>query len=290
MSASNFDCRLSVGLPQHPKTKKLLKIAGDAAGWYLVRLFLWAAQNRPDGDLKGMDADDIELAVDWPGEDGRFVDTLLRVRFLDGSEGAYKIHDWAEHNPYAAAAEDRSKSAQKAANARWNKGKKDADGMRPACDPHAKGNADSEKGNAPSLPSLPSLPSITEPLPDQDQKTCPPAADDAPEDDKYTPGFDAWFKAYPRAEAKKKAFATWVRDGLEKNADWMLRDVLRRAKEHGKWLEEGGKFIPMPTTFLNQARYRDEIVPAPTKVSKPSVSDSFADKTYTGSTENAVNW
>lgn len=107
-----IDARISVALPSHPKTKKLIKTAGTDAAWRLVCLFLWAAQNRPDGILSGMDAEDIELSVDWPGDDGAFVSALLRVGFLEESEGGYVIHDWIEHNPWAAGADDRKQKAQ----------------------------------------------------------------------------------------------------------------------------------------------------------------------------------
>ena len=107
-----IDARISVALPSHPKTKKLIKIAGTDAAWRLVCLFLWAAQNRPDGVLSGMDAEDIELSVDWTGDDGAFVSALMRVGFIEESEAGYAIHDWIEHNPWAAGADDRKQKAQ----------------------------------------------------------------------------------------------------------------------------------------------------------------------------------
>lgn len=112
------DARISVGLPTHPKTKKLVKRLGQAAAWNLVCLILWAASNRSDGDLAGMSDEDIELAADWSGEEGAFVRALLEVRFLDGGDGAYMLHDWQEHNPWAAGADMRS------AKARWNAAKR----------------------------------------------------------------------------------------------------------------------------------------------------------------------
>lgn len=58
-----IDARISVGLPSHPKTKKLIKKAGTDAAWRLVCLFLWVAQNHSDGNLDGLSSEDIELAV-----------------------------------------------------------------------------------------------------------------------------------------------------------------------------------------------------------------------------------
>lgn len=112
------DARISTGLPSHPKTKKLVRRLGPGAAWSLVCLFLWAASNRSDGDLTGMSDEDIELAADWDGEVGTLVRELVQVRFLDGDSGARSIHDWCEHNPWAAGAEQRSMKA------RWNAAKR----------------------------------------------------------------------------------------------------------------------------------------------------------------------
>ena len=78
-----IDARICVALPTHPKTKKLIKRLGTDAAWRLVCLFLWVAQNKPDGDLSGMQSDDIELSVDWPGEDGAFTKALMLSGFLN---------------------------------------------------------------------------------------------------------------------------------------------------------------------------------------------------------------
>lgn len=108
------DARISAELPSHPKTKKLIRRLGQAAGWNLTRLFLWTAANRSDGDLSGMTDEDIELAVDWLGDGGDFVRECVDVGFLDGEDEGRTIHDWEIHNPWAAGAGMRS------AKARWN--------------------------------------------------------------------------------------------------------------------------------------------------------------------------
>jgi hypothetical protein len=117
MSASK-DARINTALPSHPKTKKLLRELGAQGGWYLVRLFLWVTENRSDGDLSGMSDDDIELAIDWPGGVGEFVTQLVAVGFIDNEAECRRIHDWNEHNPWAAGAKDRSTKA------RWNAAKR----------------------------------------------------------------------------------------------------------------------------------------------------------------------
>jgi hypothetical protein len=110
-----MDARIHTGFPTHPKTKKLARRLGPQGPLSCLYLFLWAAANRSDGDLSGMTAEDVELAIDWTGEEGAFVAGMLAVRFLDGEEGQFKIHDWAEHNPWAAGAQQRSDKARWAA-------------------------------------------------------------------------------------------------------------------------------------------------------------------------------
>lgn len=111
----NTDARISVGLPHHPKTTKLLRRLGPGGPWGLVCLYLWAAGTRADGNLAGLTDEDIEIAASWQGDEGAFVAALLEVRFLDGQRGDYRIHDWAEHNPWAAGAPERSMAAKWAA-------------------------------------------------------------------------------------------------------------------------------------------------------------------------------
>jgi len=115
-----IDARISVGLPAHPKTKKLIRRLGEDGAWRLVCLFLWVAQSRPDGDLSGMTGEDIELAADWQGEEGAFIKALIEVGFVDGEEGAYSVHDWEEHNPWAAGSNRRSEVARQNALKKWS--------------------------------------------------------------------------------------------------------------------------------------------------------------------------
>lgn len=166
------DARISTALPQHPKCKKLMRRLGPAGPWALVCLIIWTAANRPNGDLSGMSDEDIELAVDWSGDDGAFVVAMVGVGLLDGEPMARTVHDWAEHNPWAAGADMRS------AKARWNAAKRhhgiaDADRLVPeyaairnaSSTDAAEGNK--ERSNAPSPSPPPShSPSVSFPPPE----------------------------------------------------------------------------------------------------------------------------
>lgn len=115
------DARISTAIRNHPKTRKLQKRADKAGVLSLIWLFLYAAESRSDGDLQGMTDEDIELAADWSGTDGEFVKALVEVRFIDGEQGAYRIHDWAEHNPFAATKQKRVEAAKEANRIRWER-------------------------------------------------------------------------------------------------------------------------------------------------------------------------
>jgi hypothetical protein len=184
----NTDIRLSVGFWQHPKTKKTVKRLGLEGIRSLQVLWLWAAVNRPDGVLSGMDWEDIELAADWQGDERTFFECCLGTEgasmWIDEDECGYILHDWADHNPWQAEAEARSESARKAAKARWGnadaskaqKGK-DADAMRSQC----AGNADASKAQCPS-------PLLSSPKPKGNKKE---SYDSSPEQSSIAAGSEA---------------------------------------------------------------------------------------------------
>jgi hypothetical protein len=181
---ATHDARISTALPGHPKTKKLAKRLGLAACWHLVCLFLWTAANRSDGSLAGMTDEDVELAADWTGADGALVAALRGVGFIDGDEGTYVVHDWAEHNPWAAGAPARAEKSRFAALCKQH-GRREATRMMPdyaerllgACESGPTGTPDAvperasgallaESGSAPSPFPLQS----PSPSPKQEQK------------------------------------------------------------------------------------------------------------------------
>lgn len=108
----NSDFRVSVDFFAHHKTKKLKKRLGYEGVVALLQLWAYAARLRPDGDLSGMEEEDIELAADWCGEEGTLVPTLKSVGFLDEDEGGLRLHDWQENNAWAAAGESRSDASR----------------------------------------------------------------------------------------------------------------------------------------------------------------------------------
>lgn len=135
----NNDIRLSTGFFHHPKTVKLQRRIGAGGLVALLQLWTWAAQNRPDGSLSGMDGEDIAIAAGWTDSTETLIGALVDMRFLDGAEGSYSLHGWQEHQAYAAAEPARVEKAKKAARARWSK--HDAPSNAPSMPEHAPSNA-----------------------------------------------------------------------------------------------------------------------------------------------------
>lgn len=251
------DARLQTSLPGHPKTKKLARRVGPAGVLSLIWLILWCVDNRSDGNLAGMTAEDIELAAGWGGEPDALVKALAEVGFLDGTEGCYSLHDWADHQPWAAGADFRS------AKARWNAvkrhhGEAEADRQVPEyaavrggqrADSSTGSTADSKahssaSSNAPSPSPSPS------PLLSSSTATCG-ARDLAP------PGFTNFWSAWPkspRKEAKGKCLELWRRKDLEPIADDIVKHVKTKTARTD-WAKNGGQFVEAPLVYLGQRRW-----------------------------------
>lgn len=115
------DFRVDTGLVSHPKTIKLMRRCGDRAFFCLLTLWAWAAANRTSGTLSGLDGEDVEIVAGWGGEPGALITELVAVGFVDEEDGVYSLHDWREHNPWVAEAEERSGKALMSKLAQVNK-------------------------------------------------------------------------------------------------------------------------------------------------------------------------
>ncbi len=201
------DARIAVGLPSHPKTKKLIKRLGQASAWNLVCLILWAASNRSDGNLCGMSVEDIELSADWQGADGALVEALVAVRFLDEVDGSFVLHDWQEHNPWAAGADMRS------AKARWNAAKRH----------HGDAEADRLVPEYAAVRSATSNATSKKPAQDEQGRSSAPSPSPSPSPSQEPKGSVA------DAPAKTVTARMLEAEGIEKQTatDWL---TLRKAK------------------------------------------------------------
>jgi len=71
-------------------------------------------------------------------------------------------------------------------------------------------------------------------------------------------GFDEFWKAYPRREAKadaKKAFQKLAPNDLLLH---IIHGALATQSKSEQWRKDGGKYIPLPASWLNGKRWEDE--------------------------------
>lgn len=74
-----------------------------------------------------------------------------------------------------------------------------------------------------------------------------------------SPGFDEFWKAYPRHVAKANAVKAWAKTGADDSqalTDSIIADVKQRLD--GEWRGKDMQYIPHPATYLNQRRWEDE--------------------------------
>lgn len=88
-------------LPDHPKVlraAKTLKLDSDALVGKLIRLWVWALGNREDGVLNDLDADRLDVIMQYKGKASALLEALVTNRLLDAlPDEHYMIHDWDEH-------------------------------------------------------------------------------------------------------------------------------------------------------------------------------------------------
>jgi hypothetical protein len=154
------DIRLKATWPDHPKTERLVRRCGPDASRCLLRLWIWASQERPDGDLTGLTVEDVEIVAKWNGDPGAFYDAITELKWIDPGP---KIHDWAEHQPFIVTSSSRSESAKKAAAARWHP---DASRIGNGCSAHAPRMRPARFFDAPTptpkIQESPHIPPLTE--------------------------------------------------------------------------------------------------------------------------------
>ena len=76
--------------------------------------------------------------------------------------------------------------------------------------------------------------------------------------DIYIGDFERFWEAYPRKEGKGYAFECFKRARKESNADVdIMIEAINLYKQTEQWQEQNGKYIPQPSTWLNQKRWED---------------------------------
>jgi hypothetical protein len=71
--------------------------------------------------------------------------------------------------------------------------------------------------------------------------------------------FEQFWTAYPKKKAKDDALKAWEKRRPTSELLSVMLSALQRQKVSPDWLKDSGRFIPFPATWLNQARWTDEV-------------------------------
>ena len=94
--------------------------------------------------------------------------------------------------------------------------------------------------------------------------------------------FSKLWEIYPNGKGKSVALRAWENlNPDEKLADTILAHVAKRATTDPQWIKDGGQYVPMCSTFLNQRRWEDEyqtgFTTPPRGIQKPTFDNNTAE-------------
>ena len=103
--------------------------------------------------------------------------------------------------------------------------------------------------------------------------------------------FPKFWALYPRKQDKAKAQKAWTKLKVTDDLFSLIAKGLAAQVVSADWVKEGGKYIPMPTTWLNGKRWEDEIPSAPTNVHLLPVNrhTNFESRDYKAGTKENAN-
>lgn len=78
--------------------------------------------------------------------------------------------------------------------------------------------------------------------------------------DSNNSSFERFWQAYPKKVGKQDARRAFKRAQAQTTADAMISAV-EAQKKSGQWTRDNGRYIPNPSTWLNQGRWEDDIQP-----------------------------
>jgi len=188
---------------------------------------LWHAvlEQQEDGNLSTWPDSMVARQAQFNGDCSKFVSLLKKHKFLEENG---LIHDWLDYagrylkNKYHTANPRKLKAIEK---------------LHKSTSSQPKGRSKSD--NQPNQPTTPNQPHTKGESPTEN-------------------GFEEFWSGYPRKEKKPAALKVWIRlhpsDELRAR---ILDDVACRRKTE-EWKRETGRYIPQPSTYLNQRRWEDE--------------------------------
>lgn len=101
--------------------------------------------------------------------------------------------------------------------------------------------------------------------------------------------FGAFWAAYPKKKSKESARRAWKKISPDSALfERILLSVREHAEKDRNWQEEGGRFIPYPSTWLNAGGWEDEIQEQPPRKPGGSAGNRFLNFDPVGTDYDAI--
>lgn len=220
-----------------PRVSRLCDLTDQGEAAVIGALYwLWAAadQHTETGVMTGLSLRQVDRKTGLAG----FGQALCDIGWIAECDGGICIVNFEEHN--GASAKRRTLEAKRKADARKTSAP-NADKGQTETGQHAELEKEKER--------------------EKEKKKNKPSTS-AKRRRTYTPEFEEFWSAYPKKSGKGDAQDAWTK--INPNAELKAKILwsLEAQKRSHDWTKENGKYIPNPSTWLNQDRWEDELTPA----------------------------
>lgn len=259
------------GVRDHPKTRALarkLQCSRHEAIGILVTLWLWGLNNADrDGNILSATADDIADGIMYRGQSAgqsaheaaeHLLESLISTGWIDvADDGHFILHDWdVWQDQWYKALDKRAKEAERKRKQRQ-------------CDNDSEMSAGQDYGQSTGQDNGTSDPNRNRNRDRNHNRNLNINRDPKEESDVADPSlqekrFNEFWTAYPKKVGKKAAWAAWKKVKPDAELFDKIMTSISKAKATEQWQRENGRFIPNPTTWLNQGRWDDEYEEGPT--------------------------
>lgn len=91
---------------------------------------------------------------------------------------------------------------------------------------------------------------------EEPKKSKPPKKDELTKEQRIL--FDIFWKEYPKRQSKSESKTTWKKIDPDQQLLEKILISINQAKKTRSWIEKNGRYIPLPSTWLNNKRWEDE--------------------------------
>lgn len=240
---ANTWLRLWHDMPNDPKWRTISRVSGQPIALVqavYLHLLVDASRNVTRG-VTTVTAEDLASALDVADEQVELIIGAMQGRVLDGA----LLTGWSNRQPAREDLGDAQTGAKSAAQRKREQRERER-GLAgdDACHAMSRNvtldkdeDKDKEEGS-------------NEPSPVQRKRNTSPATD---------PRFDQFWSAYPNKKAKATAMSAWLKLSPNEALFSAIIRALEAQKNSHEWTKDDGRFVPHPTTWINQRRWEDEV-------------------------------